>query len=264
MAPISLADPSITSATPGVLVKGTVDPYFPDAVEVVNAQISSLRISDLIDPSYIVNDVDAYWNRLFFSQNGQMQLSLHDNVTGFGSASGPQFTETAEDNIYIVLFYGSTSAAWDFSVLDDSDETEPYTFSAGSVTAAGPTNNSALWTALDNDSTIAMLVDSSADGIDIANLTYEAPVANTAPTVTFTAPTTPVDGSATQTLTGTFGDPEGNDTATITIAASLGTAGSRYEGRCGGHVGSRVHRAGQHRLRTDRHRNRHGYRRWRD
>ena len=64
------------------------------------------------------------------------------------------------------------------------------------------------------------------DGIDIANLTYEAPVSNTAPTVTMAAPTSPVDGSATQTLTGTFSDDQGNDTATITIAASLGTLGA--------------------------------------
>ena len=33
MAPISLADISITSATPGVLVKGTVDPLVVDDVE---------------------------------------------------------------------------------------------------------------------------------------------------------------------------------------------------------------------------------------
>ena len=51
-------------------------------------------------------------------------------------------------------------------------------------------------------------------------------LANTAPTVTFAAPTSPVDGSATQTLTGTFSDDQGNDTATVTIAASLGTLGA--------------------------------------
>ena len=49
---------------------------------------------------------------------------------------------------------------------------------------------------------------------------------NTDPTVTMAAPTTPVDGSATQTLTGTFSDDQGNDTATITIAALLGTLGA--------------------------------------
>ena len=70
-----------------------------------------------------------------------------------------------------------------------------------------------------------MLVDSSVAGIDIANLTYDANP-NTAPTVTMAAPTTPVDGSATQTVSGTFSDDQGNDTATVTIAASLGTLGS--------------------------------------
>ena len=72
-----------------------------------------------------------------------------------------------------------------------------------------------------------MLVDGlCADGIDIANLTYEEPATNTAPTVTMAAPTSPVDGSATQTVSGTFSDDQGNDTATVTIAASLGTLGA--------------------------------------
>ena len=69
------------------------------------------------------------------------------------------------------LFYGTDSAAWDFSVLDNDDEDEPYEFSAGTVTLAGPTNNLALRNAINADSTvIAMLVDSSHPQIDIANL----------------------------------------------------------------------------------------------
>ena len=105
----------------------------------------------------------------------------------------------------------------------------PTRFSATSVTAAGSTQTTSYSSQRNQgrfNSVIAMLVDSSVDGIDIANLTYEEPVTNTAPTVTFTAPTSPVDGSATQTVSGTFNDDDGNDTATITIAASLGTVGA--------------------------------------
>ena len=227
MAPISLADVSITSATPGVLVKGTVDPIIDSSlrVRVVDSGDSATRLSDQIPSSYIEGGGVAFWQFFRFSSTFTT-LNLSSIVNG-PTDTAVQFTETAEDNIWIVLFYGSTSAAWDFSVLDDSDEDNPYNFTTASINAAGPTNDAALRNAINADSTvIAMLVDASADGIDIANLTYEEPVTNTAPTVTFTAPTSPVDGSATQTLTGTFSDPEGNDTATITIAASLGTAGA--------------------------------------
>ena len=90
------------------------------------------------------------------------------------SFSGVQFTEDTEDVIYIVVFYGSDSAVWDFSALDNSDEDNPYDFTAASVTAAGPTNNAALRTAVfaERANTIAMLVDSSVDGIDIADLNF--------------------------------------------------------------------------------------------
>ena len=64
-----------------------------------------------------------------------------------------------------------------------------------------------------------------ADNGDDKIYAYEL-ASNTAPTVTIAAPTSPVDGSATQTVTGTFSDDQGNDTATITIAATLGTLGA--------------------------------------
>ena len=64
-----------------------------------------------------------------------------------------------------------------------------------------------------------------ADDTDDKLYAYEL-ASNTAPTVTMAAPTTPVDGSATQTVSGTFSDDQGNDTATITIAATLGTLGA--------------------------------------
>ena len=225
MAPISLADSSITSATPGVLVKGTVDPDNTGTI-VVDGGNAARRLDEAIDPSCIVNGDTAYWTALRLNAAGNMDLRLGSTSTEQGFAAGPHFTETAEDNIWIVLFFGSTSAAWDFSVLDDSDEVEPYSFSATSVNAAGPALSSVRSGVGADTTVIAMLVDSTVAGIDIANLTYEAPVTNTAPTVTMAAPTTPVDGSATQTLTGTFSDDQGNDTATITIAASLGTLGA--------------------------------------
>ena len=103
-----------------------------------------------------------------------MVVRTHSNASEFGTGAGPQFTETAEDNIWIIIFYDSNSAAWDVGQLTVSDDDEPYLFTAASVTAAGPTIDAALRTAINADSTvIAMLVDSSADGIDIANLTYD-------------------------------------------------------------------------------------------
>ena len=68
MAPISLADVSITGATPGVLVKGTVDPFYPNAalLSVVRGDVSSLRIDDQINPSYIVDGETAYWSWLSY------------------------------------------------------------------------------------------------------------------------------------------------------------------------------------------------------
>ena len=46
---------------------------------------------------------------------------------------------------------------------------------------------------------------------------------NAPPTVTFTAPASPVDGGRNPTISGSFSDPEGNATATITVAATRGT-----------------------------------------
>ena len=224
---VSLSDISVTSATPGVLVKGTVDPeLFSSGNLIVVAGVQNDKIiSDQIDASYIVNGDTAYWTYLRLQLSGELDLYLDSNANVVGSPTNPQFTETAEDNIWVVLFYGTTSAAWDFNELQASDDDEPYVFNAASITAAGPTNNAALRTAINADtSVIAMLVDASHPQIDIATLSTVD--LNTAPEVTFTAPTSPVDGSATQTVAGTFSDDQGNDTATITIAASLGTLGA--------------------------------------
>ena len=193
MAPISLADDSITSATPGVLVKGTVDPFtITQGLRVIVSSSVNLRILDPIDASYIVGGDEAYWVNFFLWNTGEMSIGTATTVAGSSGDAGPQFTEIAEDNIHIVLFYGSDSAMWDFEQLTASDDDEPFRFTAASVTAAGPTITGALRATINADSTvIAMLVDSSVAGIDIANLTYEEPVANTAPTVTMAAPTSP-------------------------------------------------------------------------
>ena len=114
-----------------------------------------------------------------------MDIRLASSLDDFGSAAGPQLTADALANFFVVIFYGTASAAWDGDELDNSDTTEPYRFSAASVTAAGPTNNSTLRNAINADSTvIAMLVDSSHPNIDIANLEIaDPPEAPTAPTV---------------------------------------------------------------------------------
>ena len=184
---VSLADSSVTSATPGVLVAGTVDPT-QDSFGVVNLVVgtqSDRAIADQIDSSYIVNGDTAYWGQFTLRHDGQMWLRIASALNDIGDFAGPQLTEAAEDAIYIVLFYGSASAAWEFAELDASDEDEPYVFSAASVTAAGPTNDGTLRTAINADSSvIAMLVDGSHANIDIANLEIaDPPEQPTAPDV---------------------------------------------------------------------------------
>ena len=189
---VSLADPSITSDTPGILVKGTVNPnqFANTSTRIVNAPTAAQRISDQIDESYIVDDALAYWTYFLLLDDGRMQLFLHSAVDAQGVIAGPQFTEQAESDVYIVLFYGSTSAAWRLNRLDDSDETEPYTFDAASVSAAGPTNDNALRTAIATDtSVIAMLVDSEHPDVDIGRLMIADPnVVPGPPTVDITTP----------------------------------------------------------------------------
>ena len=191
---VSLADSSVTSSTPGVLVKGTVDPRQIGnlgSVIIVEAPDSVRRISDVIDPSYVEGGGAAYWTDFQLgggTVDGQMTLRLNTVDDEYGVDAGPQFTATALANLFVVVFYGAESAAWDGDELDNSDMVEPYQFSAASVTAAGPTNDSTLRAAINNDSTvIAMLVDSSHPNIDIANLEIaDPPAAPTAPTVSST------------------------------------------------------------------------------
>ena len=95
--------------------------------------------------------------------------------------AGPQFTEAAEDSIGFALrlIYADTTAAdhhrvikYPFDVLDDSDESEPYTFSAASVTAAGETNNAALRSSMGGAASIqVILVDRDHSNINWGNLT---------------------------------------------------------------------------------------------
>ena len=197
---VSLADASVTSDTPGVLVKGTVDPRVLGMIQdgtasviVVDANTATERISDQIDSEYIVGGQTAYWTAFSLATSGRLRLSLGINPELEDEIPGPEFTELAEDSIWIVLFYGinnENSAAWDFSELDSSDEDEPYLFNETSVNAAGPANDATLQTAVGTDNTvIAMLVDSRHNDIDINNLTVVDPsVTPGPPTVDITTP----------------------------------------------------------------------------
>ena len=88
---VSLADPSITSDTPGILVKGTVNPdqFANTSTRIVNAPTAAQRISDQIDESYIVDDGLAYWTYFFLLDDGRMQLFLHSAVDVQGELPGP-------------------------------------------------------------------------------------------------------------------------------------------------------------------------------
>ena len=221
MAPVSLKDSSVTSASPGVLVKGTVDPTLgafgnTDLLLVVSGNNPSKAINDPIDSNYIVGGATAYWSILLLGSG--MDLYLSGSLPSIGGGSGPQFTETAEDNIWIVLFYDSTSAAWDFSVLDNYDEDEPYNFNSASVAAAGPAISNALKNAINADSSVeVLLVDSSHPRIDIANLQLRDAAAPTP-----SAPAVP----ATPTLAQISGD---SDSLRATWSAVTGAAS--YQGQ---------------------------------
>ena len=193
------------------MARGVVDTSFAGgtALKVVNSSVTTRRITDQIDASYIANGDTAYWAFMQLAANGAMSFRLASTSDDFedGGREGPQFTTTALSNLFIILFYGSTSAAWDGNELDNSDTTDPYSFSAASVTAAGPTNDSDLRSAISSDDTVtAMIVDASHPRIDINRLqllgdivspTLSAtPVGTDSATITWT---TPPDG---QTPTG--------------------------------------------------------------
>ena len=192
-----LDNPLVTSSTPGIAVKGVTNPVSggnPIWLNIVRGVDSVTRISDTIDSSYIEGGGTAYWTGLHLRSNGTMRVLLSTSSSDEGHGTGPQLTQAARDNFWIIVFYGSTHAAWQFSELDASDTTEPYEFTATSVSAAGPTVNTALINAINADSSVsAMMVDGSHNNIDISNLrtalANDPPTQPTAPTVTSTGQT---------------------------------------------------------------------------
>ena len=87
-------------------------------------------------------------------------------------AAGPQLTDDAEQNLVLAFQLDDDSTiAYDLSELVASDSTEPYLFSAASVTAAGPTNDATLRDRLLASATVkAILVDRTHINIDADNL----------------------------------------------------------------------------------------------
>ena len=100
-----------------------------------------------------------------------MEFVVGDRV-GASGGGGILLTESAEDALGLAILAGSNVYKWRFDLLDDSDEANPYEFSASSVNAAGNTLNEALRVALLNDSsTQIILVDRTHANIDWDNLT---------------------------------------------------------------------------------------------
>ena len=122
MAQVSLRDASVTSDSPGILVKGVVDPrqaFSGNTVVIIEGRASVDRqINDQIDSTYIENGETAYWLYFELSANGSMSLQLSNARNISSIHPGPSFTATALANLYVVVFYGSTSAKWDGSKLD--------------------------------------------------------------------------------------------------------------------------------------------------
>ena len=85
---VSLADNSIDSDTPGVLVKGTVDPVFfrTAALPLLFRVLWSLDAFQIRYPSYIVDEVAAYLDWLAFKfkwwDNGLCRLKRENLPLG--------------------------------------------------------------------------------------------------------------------------------------------------------------------------------------
>ena len=226
---------------------------------------STQRAFIALDPSYIVGGGRAYcpdcglfkstFHLAAFRNRLVFQLSTSNDSSAASDSPGPELTDDAESNLAIAIQYGTEVVKWLTAdlVLDDPDE--PYRWLHG-------LSDDVIQAIADVGAVKIVLFDTSIDGYDYDALTYEAPVTNTAPTVTFTAPHQPRRRQRHPDAHRHVQRRPRKRHRHNHHCRQSGHAGRCHEGRCGGHVGSRVHRTGQHHRRTDRHCNRHGYRRW--
>ena len=171
------------NSTPGVvwLATTTPDGYGAGVWAVKGDEGGNLQASEVVDETYLIlgNVAAGYVVEIDLRDDGRMEFVVGDRV-GASGGGGILLTESAEDALGLAILAGSNVYKWRFDLLDDSDETNPYEFSASSVNAAGNTLNEALRVALLNDSsTQIILVDRTHANIDWDNLTagVETPTA---------------------------------------------------------------------------------------
>ena len=139
------------SQTPGLMWGEFSQPIVSanNSVNLIRSDLFEGRGTQAIGADY-VQTTPAYVTYLSMNPNGNMQLFLAtvndiSDATDLGIAAGPQLTTTAEQDFGLaVITPDFTIRRWTGSDLVASDSTEPYTFSAASVSNAGPTNNQAL------------------------------------------------------------------------------------------------------------------------
>ena len=152
------------------------------SINLIRSDLFEGRGNEKIGDDYMQTN-PAYVTYLSLNPNGNMQLFLAtvndiSDSSDLGIDAGPQFTTTAEQNFGLaVITPDKTIRRWTGSDLVASDSTEPYTFSATSVSNAGPTNNQALRDALSQYWSVGIvLVDRADASIVWSTVTTTAPV----------------------------------------------------------------------------------------
>ena len=147
----------------------------------VDSRFFRSRAGVQLPTSLIVGESTAYVSLIFLDNDGRMQFQLATEADegNSGLSAGPQLTDTAESNLGLAWrLPDGTQYALEMDDLTSSDSTDPYRFTAASLTAAGATNNAAMrtknrqfWSAR------LILVDRTSRNIDWPNLRTAIPTA---------------------------------------------------------------------------------------
>ena len=167
-------DPDVSSPTPGVVWAHENSVAHPDGF-VVLANIVDRRATQGVPAGYWdrpidADDTEAYIVRLRL-RVGNIELRmgpLVDSRQPGGGAIGPQFRESAEDVLGLIIrLSDGTELSWLLSDLDNLDEDEPYDWNiqdhANPITAAQAATIAAA------GSVHIVLVDTSHANVDFAN-----------------------------------------------------------------------------------------------
>ena len=129
------SDAQVSGATPGVLITHTRPGHQGGNNDLVN---NAHRATQRIPPSYVENGVDSFI-RIIRLNAGEFLFRTAPDLSTSGdpaSPAGPQFTEAAEDDLELLIRAADgTQIRFRLADLDDLDETEPYSWGAGHVTA---------------------------------------------------------------------------------------------------------------------------------